>query len=82
MRKTLTTTGRGITFNALSVVVGFAVLLLSAFLPVQFFGYLVVVSIGGCLVGALVVLPAMCLMWEPKFLSDSARNEAPQVKPS
>jgi predicted RND superfamily exporter protein len=65
---TLTTAGRGIVFNALSVVVGFAVLLISNFLPVQFFGFLVVVSIGGCLIGALVVLPALVLVFRPGFL--------------
>ncbi|MBW1871077.1 MAG: RND family transporter, partial [Deltaproteobacteria bacterium] len=46
---TLTTTGRGIVFNALSVIIGFSVVLLSNFMPVKFFGFLVVVSIGGCL---------------------------------
>jgi len=68
VRVTLTTSGRGIVFNALSVVVGFAVLMLSAFLPVQFFGILVVVSIGACLVGALVILPAVALVFRPGFL--------------
>ncbi len=66
--RTLTTTGRGIVFNALSVIVGFAVLFISNFLPVQFFGFLVVVSIGACLVGALVLLPAMVLVFRPRFL--------------
>lgn len=66
--QTLTSAGRGIVFNALSVIVGFAVLLLSNFLPVQFFGFLVVVSISACLVGALVLLPALVLITRPAFL--------------
>jgi uncharacterized protein len=66
--RTLTTTGRGIVFNALSVVAGFAVLLISNFLPVKFFGFLVVVCISACLVGALVLLPAICLVVKPRFL--------------
>ncbi len=66
--KTLTTAGRGIVFNALSVVIGFSVLILSVFLPVEFFGILVVVSISACLFGALVLLPAVCLIFKPKFL--------------
>jgi hypothetical protein len=65
---TLTTVGRGIVFNALSVVVGFTILFASAFLPVRFFGFLVVVSISACLVGALVLLPAISLVFRPKFL--------------
>jgi predicted RND superfamily exporter protein len=67
-KKTLTTTGRGIVFNALSVVVGFTVLLISSFLPVRFFGFLVVVSIGACLLGALILIPALCIVFKPKFL--------------
>ena len=66
--RTLMTAGRGIVFNALSVVVGFAVLLLSNFLPVMFFGFLVVVSISACLIGALVLLPALVLVARPAFL--------------
>ncbi len=66
--RTLTTSGRGIVFNALSVTVGFAVLMISAFLPINFFGFLVVVSIIACLIGALVVLPAICLVVRPSFL--------------
>jgi len=66
--KTLTTTGRGIVFNAFSVIVGFVVLLLSSFLPVTFFGFLVVVSIFSCLIGALVLVPSLCLVLKPKFL--------------
>ncbi len=65
---TLTTVGRGIVFNSLSVIVGFVVLLLSSFLPVRFFGFLVVVSISACLIGALLLLPAICLVVRPRFL--------------
>lgn len=68
VKKTLTTTGRGIVFNALSVVIGFIVLLISNFMPVKFFGFLVVVSILSCLGGALVLIPAICIVFKPKFL--------------
>ncbi|RCW62394.1 RND family transporter [Halanaerobium sp. ST460_2HS_T2] len=62
--ETLTTSGRGITFNALSVIVGFSVLFVSGFLPVKFFAFLVTVSIATCLIGALVILPALVLVFE------------------
>ncbi len=65
---TITTTGRGIIFNALSVIVGFSVLMISSFTPIRFFGVLVVVSILSCLVGALVILPAIILRFRFKFL--------------
>ena len=67
--KTLTTSGRGITFNALSVIVGFSILFVSGFLPVKFFAFLVTVSIATCLLGALIILPALVLVFEPKFLN-------------
>ncbi|UCH92134.1 MAG: RND family transporter [Candidatus Aminicenantes bacterium] len=68
VQRTFKTVGRGIIFNAFSVVVGFIVLLLSNFLPIKFFGFLIVLSISTCLVGALVVLPSICIVFKPKFL--------------
>jgi len=65
----MTRTGRGIVFNGLSVVIGFAVLVLSAFYPVRFFGLLVALSIFAALLGALLVLPAIVVSFRPKFLS-------------
>lgn len=77
VEKTLMTSGRGIVFNALSVLVGFAVLVISAFFPVRFFGLLVAVSISACLFGALVVLPAIVVVFRPKFLEP--RNVEPRA---
>jgi preprotein translocase subunit SecF/outer membrane lipoprotein-sorting protein len=71
---TISTTGRGITFNALSVIVGFVVLTISSFTPIRFFGVLVVVSILSCLIGALVILPALVLRFRFRFLEPSANE--------
>jgi predicted RND superfamily exporter protein len=68
IKKTLLTTGRGITFNALSVVLGFSALPFSVFPTLRFFGFLVMVSIMACLVGALVIIPALVLVFRPAFL--------------
>lgn len=68
VQRTYRTVGRGIIFNALSVVVGFVVLLFSSFPPIRFFGFLIVLSISTCLVGALVLLPSVCIVFKPKFL--------------
>lgn len=65
---TLRLSGKGITFNALSVIIGFSVLLLSVFVPVNFFGLLILLSIGMCLLGALALLPAIISLLKPKFL--------------
>lgn len=68
VRKTLRTTGRGIIFNGVSVMVGFSVLTVSVFMPVKFFGILIVLAISTCLVGALLIMPAYCIIFRPKFL--------------
>jgi uncharacterized protein len=63
----LTTVGRGIVFNAVAVILGFMILFLSNFLPVRFFGFLVVVSIGGCMLAALMLMPPLVVLLRPKF---------------
>jgi len=68
VKKTITTTGRGIIFNALSVIVGFLVLMVSSFTPIRFFGVLVVVSVLSCLTGAMVILPAILMRFRFRFL--------------
>jgi len=66
--KTLTTTGRGIVYNAMSVLVGFSVLVFSGFTTIRFFGYLVLISISVCLISALFVIPSILLVFKPSFV--------------
>lgn len=70
VRTTLLGSGKGIVFNAWSVIVGFVALVFSAFRPIQYFGFLVVISITVCLTAALVLVPAMSILWKPKFLEE------------
>jgi predicted RND superfamily exporter protein len=65
---TLVTTGRGITINALSVIIGFIALFVSAFVSLKYFAFLIIFSIFFCLLTALIVVPALCLVFKPKFL--------------
>jgi predicted RND superfamily exporter protein len=65
---TLRTTGRGIFFNALSVIIGFLALSLSYFAPMRYFSALIVISITICLISALVLVPAIVILTKPKFL--------------
>ena len=44
----------------------------SNFLPVQFFGFLVVVSIAGCLLAALVLMPPLVVWLDPRFARPKA----------
>ncbi|MFO7999980.1 MAG: MMPL family transporter [Marinilabilia sp.] len=71
---TMITTGKGIIFNAFSVMAGFAVLIFSGFAPLRFFGVLVFVSILSCLVSALLLVPAIVVLTRPKFLQPKKPN--------
>jgi predicted RND superfamily exporter protein len=71
---TLTTTGRGIIINALSVMIGFLVLTFSNFEPLRFFGGLVVLSIGSCLISALVLIPSIVVLIKPRFLESKSKK--------
>lgn len=66
--KTITTRGRGIVINAVAVMIGFSALFISIFPPLKMFGFLVAMSISGCLIGALMLVPSICLIFKPKFL--------------
>lgn len=60
--------GRGISINALSVMLGFSVLFLSAFPLIQSFAFLIIISLMLCLISALALVPALCLLVKPNFL--------------
>ncbi len=57
--------GRSIMINALAVMSGFSVLILSGFSSIRFFGYLVIISIGSCLAGALIIIPSILILFKP-----------------
>jgi hypothetical protein len=54
-----TTAGRAIVYNALSLALGFAVLILSSFLGMRNFGLLVMMTMIVSAIGALLVIPAI-----------------------
>ncbi len=62
------TIGRSIIINAVSVMAGFSALMFSGFTSIRFFGYLVFISIGSCLIGAIIVIPAFLLKFRPGFV--------------
>ncbi len=72
--ETLRTSGKGILYNGISVIIGFSVLLVSGFLPIYFFGFLIVFSIMACLLGALTVMPSILLMIKPAFIYGKKRS--------
>lgn len=68
LTETLANSGKAITYNALSVIVGFSVGLISSFLPIYFFCWLITLSILACYLGALILMPAVLGVVRPKFL--------------
>jgi hydrophobe/amphiphile efflux-3 (HAE3) family protein len=67
-KNSMATIGRSIIINACTVMAGFSPLMLSGFMSIRFFGYLVIISIGSCLLGALVLIPAILMKFRPGFL--------------
>jgi predicted RND superfamily exporter protein len=69
-RASLGTIGRSILINAFSVMAGFSALVFSGFTSIRFFGYLVIISIGSCLAGAIVLIPAIIIWFKPVFVEN------------
>jgi len=71
---TLKTSGRGIIFNAFSVIIGFSVLIFSDFIPLRYFGLLIVISIFSCLICALLLVPAIVVLTEKNNQNENSLN--------
>ncbi|MCK5843715.1 MAG: MMPL family transporter, partial [Victivallales bacterium] len=74
--KTLETTGKAIVINALSVMMGFLVLILGNIVPMQRFGYLIALTMVVSAVASITVLPALLLITRAGFVGrlDSLKN--------
>jgi predicted RND superfamily exporter protein len=80
-RSAIGTIGRSIIINAFTVMAGFSVLILSGFTSIRFFGYLVLISIGSCLAGALILIPAIIVKFRPRFVEiDMNRTRNNNIK--
>lgn len=78
LERTLKTTGRAILINALTVSMGFIVLVLGELVPMQRFGWLTATSMLISAFGAITFLPALILLSKAKFVGDFNRLEALQ----
>lgn len=67
-QNTLTSTGKAIIFNAISVAAGFMVLLFSNFYPLVYLGLLITVTMFSSSMAALTILPLMLNIFKPKFI--------------
>ncbi len=73
LKNTLGTTGVAIVINALTVGVGFLVLLLAGGQHIRRFGGLTALTLFICAVFTLFVLPSLTLVLRPKFLREKRR---------
>ncbi|HKK48719.1 MAG TPA: MMPL family transporter, partial [Alkalispirochaeta sp.] len=64
----LSTTGKAITFNAVSVAAGFAVLLLSNFYPLMYMGMLIALTMLTSSIASMTVLPVLLDVFTPAFM--------------
>jgi hydrophobe/amphiphile efflux-3 (HAE3) family protein len=64
----LVNSGIPIFFTSCTLIAGFCVMLFSSFKPILYFGLLISVTMIGCLIGVIVVLPAMIFWVKPKAI--------------
>lgn len=74
IQNTLVTTGRGIAINAFSVMIGFAVLFFSGMTLLKTFAFLIIFSLLLCLLCAIILIPAIIRLREPKFLQKNGKS--------
>ena len=72
LQKTIQTTGRGIIYNALTVALGFFILIFASFKGIRTFGWQIALTMGVSALSAISIIPAILVQWKPKFLSRSA----------
>jgi predicted RND superfamily exporter protein len=68
LRATITSTGRGIFFNAFTLMSGFGLLVFSTFRAISIFGMLVAGTMFTSGLGALVFLPAVLRLIDPRHI--------------
>lgn len=68
IRAALVNSGIPIFFTSFTLISGFSVLLLSSFKPILYFGLLIAVTMIGCLIGVLLVLPALIYFVKPSSI--------------
>jgi hypothetical protein len=80
-KEAIKTIGRSIIINAISVMAGFSALMFSGFTSIRFFGYLVFISIGACLIGAILIIPAFIIKFKPSFIENTIESAQKSFMP-
>ena len=69
LQKTIQTSGRGITYNALTVALGFFILIFASFKGIRTFGWQIALTMALSALSAISIIPAILVQWRPKFLA-------------
>lgn len=77
--RTLRTTGRGIAINAFSVMLGFAMLFFSGLVLLKAFAFLILFTLLLCLLCALLLIPALCMILQPSFLGQASEPKEEKI---
>ncbi len=72
--KTLETTGRAIVINALTVALGFIILMGSNILPMQRFGWLIALTMAVSACAALTFLPSLILVFRKNLFNNNSKK--------
>ena len=75
MEKAILGTGKAIIFNAASVAAGFLVLVGSNFIPLNYFGMMVAVTMATASFAALTLMPVILEIFKPKFIDKTNRRK-------
>ena len=73
LERTMRTSGRGIVYNAITVGLGFAVLIFSSMKGTSVFGSLVASAMAISAIASLTIIPALLVARRPKFLTRPSR---------
>lgn len=62
--------GKAVFYNAITIIIGFSILVLSNFIPTIYFGVLTAFAMLVALLAALTLLPKLILIWKPFKIMD------------
>ena len=74
LNRTILSAGRGISYNAVALALGFGVLLFSSFLGLVSFGALIAMTMILSALSVFTIIPAILITWKPRFLTRRPRT--------
>jgi len=78
--ETIRTTGRSIIYNALTVALGFFVLVFASFKGIRFFGIQIAITMAVSALSAISIIPAILIEWQPGFLQRRTNRTGPPAE--